>query len=310
MPRPCQGEPCIVATHELTKTFGNAAAVNSINLKVPPGCVYGFLGPNGAGKTTTIRLLLGLLRADHGEVLLFGLNLREHRKALLKGVGALVEAPSIYPRLTGRENLRVLARLSHIRPSRIDEALRLVELSDAAHRVAGQYSQGMKQRLGLAMALLNEPRLLILDEPTNGLDPAGIRDVREMLRRFAAELGITVFLSSHLLSEIELVADYIGIIHQGELLFQGTLTDLRQTGRARTLIRTNDPSAALAILACQPLDCQVGKDGVLELSASDQEQTAMINSMLVQAGLRIYSIENPSHRLEDLFIELTSARAQ
>ena len=190
----------VLVTNALTKSFGRSPVVSDLNLRVPLGCLYGFLGPNGAGKTTTIRLLLGLIHPSHGEVSVFGLSLREHRKSILARVGSLVEAPAIYRHLTGRENLEVIARLVGIGRGRIDEALRRVDLSDAAHKRVGHYSQGMKQRLGLAMALLNEPRLLILDEPTNGLDPAGIRDVRELLKRLAAESGITVFLSSHLLS--------------------------------------------------------------------------------------------------------------
>ena len=298
-------ELCVLTTRQLAKSFSRVPAVSDLNLKVPRGYVYGFLGPNGAGKTTTIRLLLGLIRPDQGQISVFGLNLREYREEILSKVGALVEGPSIYPRLTGRENLRVLTRLVDIPAHRIDAVLRRVELSDAAEKRAGQYSQGMKQRLGLAMALLNEPEFLILDEPTNGLDPAGIRDIRELLRRLVVESGITVFLSSHLLSEVEQIATYLGIIHQGRLLFQGTLNDLQRTRRGRTLIRTNDPQAALAVLETRGVHCRVDGDGVLDLDTSEPEEAAIPNQMLVEAGLRVYGIENRSHRLEDLFMQLT-----
>ena len=295
----------VLATHELTKVFGRSTAVCDLSLTVPPGCLYGFLGPNGAGKTTTIRLLLGLIRPSHGAIEIFGLSLREHRKSILARVGSLVEAPAIYPHLTGSENLQVLARLLGIRRSRIDEALRRVELSDAAHRRAGHYSQGMKQRLGLAMALLNEPRLLILDEPTNGLDPAGIRDVRELLRRLAGESGITVFLSSHLLSEVELLASRLGIVHQGKLLFQGRLEELQGTRGGHTLIRTNDPPAALELLKVRVTHCRLNEDGLLDFETSEPEEAARANHMLVQAGFQVYSVETRCDRLEELFMQLT-----
>ena len=298
-------ELCVLTTRHLVKSFAGVPAVNDLNLQVRRGQVYGFLGPNGAGKTTTIRLLLGLIRPDQGQITVFGRHLREHRKDILSKVGALVEAPSIYPRLTGRENLRVLARLVNIPAHRIDGVLRRVELSDAADKRVGQYSQGMKQRLGLAMALLNEPECLILDEPTNGLDPAGIRDTRVLLKRLAAESGITVFLSSHLLSEVEQVATHLGIIHQGRLLFQGTLNELQRTRRGRTLIRTNDPQAALTLLEKRAVHCRVDGDGVLDLDSSEPEEAAILNHMLVEAGLRVYSIQSRSHRLEDLFMQLT-----
>lgn len=298
-------EPYVLTTWRLAKSFDRIPAVSGLSLQIPRRCVYGFLGPNGAGKTTTIRLLLGLIRPDQGEISVFGLNLRAYRKEILKRVGSLVEAPSIYPRLTGRENLLVFARLANIRPSRIDAVLRQVELCDAADKKAGKYSQGMKQRLGLAMALLNEPELLILDEPTNGLDPAGIRYMRELLRRLVVESDITVFLSSHLLSEVEMMATHLGIIHQGRLLFQGALKELQRTRSGHTLIRTNDSVAALALLEAQAIHCRLDGDGVLDVDTSEAEQAATVNQVLVQAGLRVYSIKNRSNRLEDLFMQLT-----
>ncbi|HYL65173.1 MAG TPA: ABC transporter ATP-binding protein [Candidatus Methylomirabilis sp.] len=284
--------------------------VCELSLRVPQGSIYGFLGPNGAGKTTTIRMLLGLMRPDHGEVRLFGLHMASQRKAILRKVGALFEEPAVYPHLTGRENLQVLTRLTHIRHSRIDETLRQVELFDAADKKVGQYSRGMKQRLGLAMALLNEPQLLILDEPTNGLDPAGIRDVRELLKRLAAEMGITVFLSSHLLSEIELVATHLGIINRGQLLFQGPLEELRRSQKSRTRVKTNAPETALEILSRESVRCALNGQGILEVDSVEPEAIANANQLLVNHGLRIYAIEPQSHRLEELFMQVTAKEEQ
>jgi ABC-2 type transport system ATP-binding protein len=214
-----------IATRDLTRRFGDHVAVDHINLAVPPRTVYGFLGPNGAGKSTTIRMLLGLLRPDAGHVHLLGRPLAAHREALLREVGALVEAPSVYAHLTGRENLTVTATLrGGVPDAGIDRALDVVNLRDAADQRVGAYSLGMKQRLGLALALLGEPQLLILDEPTNGLDPAGIQEMRALIREVPERAGVTVFISSHLLSEIELMASHVGIIHEGRLVFQGAVS--------------------------------------------------------------------------------------
>ena len=301
------GGDYILATENLCKCFGAARVVSDLNLRVPRGSIYGFLGPNGAGKTTTIRLLLSLLRPDRGEVSIFGRDLRRHRKAILKRIGSLVDAPSVYPHLTGRENLQVLTRLLNIRPTRIDEVLRQVELLDAQNKKAGQYSQGMKQRLGLAMALLNAPEILILDEPSNGLDPAGIRDVRELLKRLPSQHGTTVLVSSHLLSEIELVASHLGIINHGNLVFQGPIQELRRNRCGHALLRTNNPGAALELLNRNGVLCRLDGDGVVDLETSLPRDTARANRLLVEAGFEVYAIETRSHRLEDLFMQLTVA---
>ncbi|MBN1659800.1 MAG: ATP-binding cassette domain-containing protein, partial [Anaerolineae bacterium] len=195
-------------------------AVAGVNLQVPARSVYGFLGPNGAGKTTTIRLLLGLLRPHAGEVHLFEEPLRRHRRTLLRRVGALVESPSLYPNLTGRENLEVTRRLVDATPAQAERVLHIVHLAGVAHHRVSGYSSGMRQRLGLALALLADPELIVLDEPTNGLDPAGMQEIRALLRALPEEYGVTVFLSSHLLAEVEQVATHIGIIQDGRLRFQ------------------------------------------------------------------------------------------
>ena len=213
----------LIETRELSRRFGSKLAVKDLNLLVPAAGVYGFLGPNGAGKTTAIRMLLGLIKPTVGEVFMFGLPLHKNRITLMRRVGALVESPSLYPHLTGRENLEVTRRLIGAQFKLINLALDIVKLTKDADRRVREYSLGMRQRLGLALALLNQPQLLILDEPTNGLDPAGIHEMRDLIRRLPDDAGVTVFLSSHLLREVEQIASHIGIIHEGRLLFQGRL---------------------------------------------------------------------------------------
>lgn len=217
-----------IETRTLTRRFATGHGVEALDLAVPAGSVYGFLGPNGAGKTTTIRLLLGLLRADGGEIRLFGQPLTRQSRTPLRQVGSMVESPSLYPHLSGYENLEVTRRLLGLAPERIDAVLRIVGLERDAHRRVRVYSLGMRQRLGIALALLGEPRVLVLDEPSNGLDPAGIVELRTLLQRMAGELGITVFVSSHQLAEVELMASHVGVLHQGKLRFQGTPGELRE----------------------------------------------------------------------------------
>ncbi|HEX3582062.1 MAG TPA: ATP-binding cassette domain-containing protein [Thermoanaerobaculia bacterium] len=216
--------PPTIETTALTRRFGTRVAVDDVHLQVPQGEIYGFLGLNGAGKTTTIRMLLGLIRADEGEVRIFG---EPFRREVLARIGALVEMPSLYSHLTGRQNLEVTRRQIGAPKTSIDRSLGVVGLDDDANRLVREYSLGMRQRLGLALALLGSPELLILDEPTNGLDPAGIHEMRDLIRRMPAEHGVTVFLSSHLLAEVEQIAGFIGIIHKGRMVFQGPLAELR-----------------------------------------------------------------------------------
>jgi ABC-type multidrug transport system ATPase subunit len=215
-----------IETRGLTKSFGRTSAVVGLDLEVPAGSIYGFIGPNGAGKTTTIRLLLGLLSPSSGTISVNGEPFSRDRRSLLRGVGALVEQPSIYPNLTGRENLEVTRRLVDAPPSRIDDVVGQFDLSGYADTLAGTYSSGMRQSLGLALAWLGRPTLLILDEPSNGLDPVAVRRLRGHLRD-EADRGTTVFVSSHALAEIDQLADVVGVVHRGRLRFQGTLTSLR-----------------------------------------------------------------------------------
>jgi ABC-2 type transport system ATP-binding protein len=294
-----------ITTSGLTRRFGELTAVDSVGLRVERGSVYGFLGPNGAGKTTTIRLLLGLIRPHAGQVQLFDQPLSKRRVALLRRVGALVESPSLYPHLTGRENLEVTRRLIDGSRGRIDDVLRLVRLEEAADRLVRGYSTGMRQRLGLALALLGEPDLLILDEPTNGLDPAGIREMREFIGRLPGEQGITVFLSSHLLNEVEQVATHIGIINMGKLLFQGTPGQLQARLEECATLGVDRPDDAIRILSQEGWSVRHNGGGKLLVPVNGQSDVAMINAQLIQGGVNVFHLGLGKPSLEDIFLSLT-----
>lgn len=295
-----------IETNGLTRSFGAQLAVNDLNLLAPEAGVYGFLGPNGAGKTTTIRMLLGLIRPNAGEVHLFGEPLAGNHQSLMRRVGALVETPSLYPHLTGRENLEVTRRLLGAKRELIDRALGIVKLAADAHRRVREYSLGMRQRLGLALALLNNPQLLILDEPANGLDPAGIHEMRDLIRRLPAEFGITVFLSSHLLSEVEQVANHIGIINQGSLLFQGTLAELQAERREHLTIGVKQPDQAHRCLTEAGWKAHKREDGLLTVAAKTPDAAAQINILLVNQRLDVFHVTLAQASLEDIFLSLTN----
>src|SRR5258708_7435004 len=239
----------LVRIEEVWKSYGSTAAVRQLSLSVPAQSVYGFLGPNGAGKSTTIRMILGLQRPDRGRISLFGKPLEQERATLLARIGSLVESPSLYQHLTGRENLEVHRRLLDAPEKAIDEALETVGLISAAGRIVRGYSSGMKQRLGLAQALLGGPELLVLDEPTNGLDPAGIHEVRSLMRDLPKRRGVTLFLSSHLLAEVEQVATHFAIISEGQSRFEGTAEDLRIRSKPVIVAEVDDGERARNILA-------------------------------------------------------------
>jgi ABC-type multidrug transport system ATPase subunit len=225
----------VIRTDRLSFNFGDQQVVKAVSLEVPQGSIYGFLGPNGAGKTTTIKLLLNLLHADNGTVQIFDKDIQTHRIEILGQIGSLIEQPAIYGHLSGRENLHNRAILLQVAPARVEKMLELVRLKAAADKKASKYSLGMKQRLGIALALLADPKLIILDEPTNGLDPNGIIEVRQLLMRLVKEEGKTVFVSSHLLAEIERMATHVGIINHGELVFQGSIEEL--SGLSKPLVQ-------------------------------------------------------------------------
>ncbi len=290
----------LVETRGLGKRYGSITAVRDLNISVRRGEVYGFLGPNGAGKTTTLRMLLGLIEPSSGAAKVLGEEPGSPQG--LRGVGALVESPAFYPYLSGRDNLRVMARYCGAPDERVAEVLGEVELAGRASDKVKKYSLGMKQRLGVAAALLKDPELLILDEPTNGLDPKGMADMRALIRR-VGHGERTVLLSSHLLGEVEQVCDRVGVIHKGELVTEGTVDELR--GAGRILVKAEPVEEAHKIAA--GLDWVEGaevEDGMLVLDA-DPERAAEINASLVSAGLRVSEFRPLARSLEDAFLELT-----
>ncbi|HVK50720.1 MAG TPA: ATP-binding cassette domain-containing protein [Pseudoxanthomonas sp.] len=282
--------------------------MRSLCLNVPLGSVYGFLGPNGAGKTTTVRMLLDLLRPDEGQISLRGAPLSRQQREPLAKVGALVESPSLYPHLTGRQNLEVTRRLLNLPAARIDVVLDQVGLRACAERRVREYSLGMRQRLALALSLLPAPRLLILDEPTNGLDPAGIVDMRRLLRDLAAQ-GVTVFVSSHLLSEIELVANHVGVLQAGQLRFEGTLEQLRARSRPKLQIRCDDPvQAAYTLAQAGERVSEIDAEGLKVHLQSRSEQD--INRLLVSQRIGVSHLARETASLESLFFALTDYAAE
>lgn len=295
----------VISTTGLTKAYGGRNVVDGLELRVPTGCVYGFMGLNGAGKSTTMKMLLGLAKPTSGSIEVFGKPLRANLPEILAQTGSLIEGPSYYPHLTGQENLAILQRMLGLDANRIGRVLRTVGLQDAAGKLARAYSLGMKQRLGIAMALLAEPRLLILDEPTNGLDPAGIHEIRQLLVRLAHERGVSVLVSTHLLAEIDLMADQVGIIHEGVLRYQGNIAGLRDTGRL--VVRTSDNPRALAELiriGC-PASSPTGQ--TIEVPGDPGDANcALIARTLHDAGLDLYSMSQQRRSLEDVFLDLTA----
>lgn len=299
-------EEYAIDTHQLTRRFGQRETVKQINLKVPKREIYGFLGPNGAGKTTTIRMLLGLIRASSGNIRILGKDLNKNRMEILKDVGSLVESPSYYGHLSGYKNLKIVTLMHGLSESRIKEVLEWVRLEQAAHRPVKSYSLGMKQRLGIAMALITNPKLLILDEPTNGLDPSGIQEIRELITRLPRDFDITVLLSSHLLSEIEQVATYVGIINQGELIFQGPLQDLTKRSKPYVWMELDQPQAAAAALYQHGWDAEADEAaGQIRTSVTDREQSAAMIRFLVQQQYDVYRVMEKKKTLEEIFLELT-----
>ena len=291
-----------VETRGVTKRYGSQTVVDHVDLAIPQGGVYGFLGPNGAGKSTTMKMLLGLAKPTSGEVRIFGRDLRANRGDILPRIGSLIEGPAFYPHLTGAENLRLVADYLSCDRESVDRTLHIVGLTDAAKKKARQYSLGMKQRLGIAMALISDPELLLLDEPTNGLDPAGVAEIRGLITQLAHERGITIMVSSHLLSEIEQMADVVGIIQAGHLRYQGTLAGLRDQGRLVMKVSpVNTAMAHLESLGLRPET--VGNEIFLPPMQDDLIADAV--ARLVGAGVRIARVELQRKSLEEAFLELT-----
>ena len=307
------GDGLAIQTVGLTKRFGKQLVVNDVNLSVPYGSVFGFLGPNGSGKTTTIRMLLGLASATSGEMRMLGERIPEDGSTVRPRVGALVEGPAVYPFLSGRANLHRLDSADRHAPSstraaRVDAALDRVGLSSAARKKAHAYSLGMKQRLGIANALLTPPDLLILDEPTNGLDPQGTREVRHLIRSLADD-GTTVFVSSHLLAEVELMCSHIAVMSAGRLLVQGTIDELRADGVQRVRVTTPDPADAVRVLAgfgmTGSIDEQSGDATVTAVADAAELHPETVVAALVAAGVRVRGFAVLRETLEDRFVALT-----
>ena len=299
----------IIETHDLCKQYGNALRVAHLDLDVPEGSVYGFLGPNGAGKSTTLKMILGLVRPTAGSIRVLGKNMdSKNRLAMLRQVGSLIESPSYYGHLTGEENLRIVQTLRGVPEKNIREVLQIVRLDGQRGKKVAHYSLGMKQRLGLAAALLGYPKLLILDEPTNGLDPAGIQEMRELICELPERFGMTVVVSSHLLSEIDQMADHVAIIRDGELVFQDTLEALHGRSRHHLALRTTNNAVARAILQEKSVPCQE-EEGYLILPILSDELAGQFTRLLGARNLGVIRLEERQKSLEDIFLELTGKAA-
>ncbi len=301
---------CAIETSGLTKRFGERTAVDGVDLVVPRGSAFGFLGPNGAGKTTTIRMLLGLTHASAGQMSVLGHPVPAERGTTLQRVGAIVEDPCFHPYLSGRENLRVVAAVRGPEAvKRIAPALARVGLAERADEKVKRYSQGMRQRLGVARCLLADPLLLILDEPTNGLDPGGIQEFREMIRAMVEQEGRTVFLSSHLLDEVEKICDAAAIVDRGKIIMQGPIAELAEGGtRHELILGVDDVDRALNALAGSELvrEARRSDEGIRVVLSGSTRDAAQINAMLVRAGVGVARLEPVRHSLEQRFLEVTS----
>ncbi|MFA2764024.1 ABC transporter ATP-binding protein [Bacillus pacificus] len=297
----------IINTNNLTKTYKKNIVVDSLNMKVSQGEIYGFLGPNGAGKTTTIRMLLGLIRPTKGNVKIFDQDLKKDRLSILGKIGSLVETPTYYGHLSGYENLEAARRLLRIdNTDRVKEVLKIVQLEGAKDKKVKNYSLGMKQRLGIATALLNRPQLLILDEPTNGLDPAGIHEIRELIKEMPAKFGMTVLVSSHLLSEIELMATQVGIIQNGKMLFQDSIEILRKESEPKIKIKVDKPLEAASSLNHKGIEANFEEEeGTVYIQESSPSIAGEANKILVEAGFTVSRLEGMKKSLEDIFLDLT-----
>lgn len=303
----------VIETHDLCKSYNGHPVVDHLNLTVPQGCVYGFLGPNGAGKSTSMKMLLGLCRPTGGSVELLGHVLNaENRIALLRQTGSLIESPSGYLHLTARENLSIAADLKGVDAKDIGRVLDIVHLTADADRKVGQYSLGMKQRLGIAAALLGSPKLLILDEPTNGLDPAGIQEMRSLIASMPETTGATVLISSHLLGEMEQMVTQVGILNHGRLLFEGPLTDLQRHSRGSLLLRVLDLQKGIAVLDRQgvPAAALPQQPGLLQLPPLPDETLAELVHTLAESGAGVVGLTAQTKTLEEIFLSLTQSSGE
>ncbi len=289
-------------SHRFSKT---EMVVTDVALQVPEGSLYGFLGPNGAGKTTTLKLLLGLLTRQQGAISILGKSMDTHRIDILRQTGSLIEAPSFYAHLSAAENLQVLQKVYRCPAARIQEVLAIVGLSHTGSKKAGRFSLGMKQRLSIAIALLAAPSLLILDEPTNGLDPNGIIEMRELLKRLNKEQRITIVVSSHLLTEVEKLVTHVGIINKGKLMFQGSLAELLQLQQqaAHTVLDTGNNEGALQLIIAMGIAAHM-VDGKVLLPVASRGQVSDINAQLARHAIAVYEVATVRNDLETIFMNL------
>nr|WP_115994727.1 ABC transporter ATP-binding protein [Cohnella lupini] len=302
----------IISLRNVTKRIGRSTIIDDLTFDVPQGEIFGFLGPNGAGKTTTIRMIVGLMTTTNGQILIKGKNIKTEFEQAIQHVGAIVENPEMYKYLTGYLNLVHYARMvPGVTKERIDEVVKLVKLESRIHDKVKKYSLGMRQRLGVAQALLHQPSLLILDEPTNGLDPAGIRELRDYLRQLTRFGGITVIVSSHLLSEMELMCDRVAILQGGKLVDVKPIQYFTQgSGQAQTYrIETQQPELVMAALSRMDgiEEVKLGVEGIVELT-TERERIPEILAELMQHSVRIYGVETVRRSLEDGFLELTGGK--
>ncbi len=295
----------MIETTNLTKKFKGKTVVDNINLSIKKGEIYGFLGPNGAGKTTTIRMLLGLMKPTNGKIELFGQDVKNNHIEALRKIGSLVESPSYYGHLTARENLEALRKILQVPKNRIDEVLSIVRLTNDANRPVKGFSLGMKQRLGIAAAILGNPELLILDEPTNGLDPSGIHEIRDLIKNMPKQYGITVLISSHLLSEIDQIATEVGIITKGKIIYQDSIERLRNKARPKIAIKASEMDKAKALLLTKGILFEKQENRLISENAND-EIVAKSISILASANISIYRVEEKRKSLEEIFLELTN----
>ena len=293
----------IVATDNLSKEYDGVYRVQELDIRIKEGDIYGFLGPNGAGKSTTMKMLLGLVKPTSGTIEIMGKPFNEkNRRDILSSVGSLIESPSYYGHLTGRENMEIIRRLLDLPKKNIEEAVHIVRMENQMEKKVKNYSLGMKQRLGIAMALARFPKLLILDEPTNGLDPAGIEEMRELSKMLPKQYGMTVMISSHILSEIDQMATVVGIINQGCLIFQEKMSVLDMQREPQIILRTSDNNHAFQLL--KKANPQRTTDG-LQIGALTDEQTGAVVQCLCSNGISVYRVEEHRESLEDIFLNLT-----
>lgn len=293
----------IVATDNLSKEYDGVYRVQELDIRIKEGDIYGFLGPNGAGKSTTMKMLLGLVKPTSGTIEIMGKPFNEkNRRDILASVGSLIESPSYYGHLTGRENMEIIRRLLDLPKKNIEEAVHIVRMENQMEKKVKNYSLGMKQRLGIAMALARFPKLLILDEPTNGLDPAGIEEMRELIKMLPKQYGMTVMISSHILSEIDQMATVVGIINQGCLIFQERMSVLDMQREPQIILRTSDNNHAFQLL--KKANPQRTTDG-LQIGVLTDEQTGAVVQCLCSNGISVYRVEEHRESLEDIFLNLT-----